>query len=60
MTNEPTKHLVKPVACPDGFYEIMLGCWEPRPENRLMFGYISDRLSKVSSTCIRYDSAIKV
>ncbi|XP_078374560.1 uncharacterized protein LOC144658102 isoform X2 [Oculina patagonica] len=63
ISNEPTKHLNKPEACPDGFYEIMQGCWEPDPANRPTFEYISNRVSqlqpKVGITKVRHDTGVQ-
>lgn len=44
IANEPSSHLHKPDACPDGFYEIMLGCWERDSEKRPEFTDISNRV----------------
>ena len=48
IANEPSKHLDKPEACPDGFYEIMLGCWERDPKMRPTFKYIDNKVLEVS------------
>ena len=48
ISNEPTNHLGKPDACPDGFYEVMSGCWETDPMARPTFAYISKEVSQVS------------
>ncbi|XP_078374573.1 uncharacterized protein LOC144658113 isoform X2 [Oculina patagonica] len=50
IANEPTNHLPKPDACPDGFYEIMVGCWEPNPRKRPPFEYISNKVSQLQPT----------
>jgi len=48
IANEPRNHLKKPGACPDGFYEIMLDCWERDQEERPTFDKISKKVLEVS------------
>ena len=48
IANEPSNHLKKPDACPDGFYEIMLTCWNRDQEERPAFEYISKKVLEVS------------
>ncbi|KAH3731014.1 hypothetical protein DPMN_057019 [Dreissena polymorpha] len=31
-----------PIPCPDPFYELMLTCWNRKPENRPTFDYLRD------------------
>ena len=48
LVNEPDKQLLKPDACPDGFYDVMLSCWKRDAEERPSFEEIYNIISKVS------------
>ncbi|PFX24039.1 ack-related non-receptor tyrosine kinase-like [Stylophora pistillata] len=47
LVNEPDKHLLKPDACPDGFYDVMLSCWKRDAKERPPFEEIFERVSKL-------------
>lgn len=48
LVNEPDKQLLKPDACPDGFYDVMLSCWKRDAKERPSFEEIYNIISKVS------------